>query len=388
MSQPNYEFGLKCRYVRQEINVELNRFARQVETLVRFHEPPRYQHRFKAFDIVHWPHFPVPQLDLLIKHDHPWGVKLFQKYEAVNAVHHLLKRELESEIYWTVTINRFDSGEASNLEELEGLVRTLFGTSAYVSHSALETILDFMCENLSCEVPECTFGRESEYSSRVIEILDRFFKGGNSSAVSGMSRTLDAVFDSHRQKLKREFDALKADARSAVKHKCEFASQNIEARIHLGLDARGNEGFTVNQHNEYEYVSSLKLLWGFLETISNSSGEIDVLREEDEFLITVHEAADYFDTLGHAEFDKKKEERVAKERSNMQGNSRRGKLAGLDSVKQILPVLTFTPEKTPRPQNGYCVYEVFEKLCPDFFEKLQRDHFLRDMYDRDAKRNL
>ena len=385
MSQPNYKFGLKCIYVRQEINLELNQFARRIETLLKFHSEFAYQDRFKAFDVVHWSQIPISQLKLLEDYGHPWGQKLFNLCREVNEFHYSLKRELEEEIFWVNTIESFDSKISPKRDELEKLVRELFSTPGYVLESTSEALLHFMSDRLQCQTPKLVFGQGNRFASQVMSLLDRFFAPARSIALADLSKTLGELFESNRDELKTAFEGIKKGSQN-VSFASEFATQNANARAEVHAK-HGNEGFTVNEYNVNGYINSLKLLGAYLEFISSELREIDITREEDRFLITVQEAADYFYSLGVAGEDDGKEAGVQAERKKMQGNSKRGLLAGLRSPKEILPVLSFAPKKGPRPQKGYCVYELFEKLCPAFFKKSERDDFLQNMYSRVAKRN-
>lgn len=394
MSGPNYQFGLKCIFVRREVNERINQFAKQVEALVYFHKTIQYESRFSAYDVVAWPQFPQQQVRILVDADHPFGNEVIDHWNKVDYTHYLLKRDVEEETSCMSPICEFveKQEELTDLNRLRSIVEILrseFGSrSGYLNTQQDEVLTDFFCKTIQARRQKSSIYPEDDKTA--------FFKQPNPAELSQLQKTLREILRPSFMPIPHSRNTRNAADVFGEEWEARF-QMNQNARISLGLKFQWNEGFTLCDATTERYIQNLNLLGVYLDA-KKVDGLIDVTRPEDELLVTIEEVADFITGPlvdpgdGSADEEKAAKEKAAKEEAMVakvrliKSNSSRGLIAGLETRQRIRPLLNFEPSKRSNPQDGYCAYELSDKLVPKIIGQEDKERFLEDMHDRSIRR--
>ncbi|MDA8564279.1 hypothetical protein N9L06_07500 [Mariniblastus sp.] len=359
MSQPNYNFGLKCYFVREEINKALNKLHADIERLFQFHRQGPFKHSFKAFDVVNWPNFPSSEIERLVKDGHRLGLELLPLWERAQYFQNELKGELEAELFWI----RHKASLESDDSDLESLAVSFF------------------------ENPEQV--HESDYRL-LIETMDAKH-GDNPLGVRSFVRNFsDSAKPEQKQEVKEFFEKFHLDwvATPGNRDYEEVEPRKIdrEATQRIFPDAPvWNVGFTLNQACIDSYLAALRQLALYLNTKASTRGEIDVAKPN-ELVATLEDAIEFYVLTSGSDPSDYREE-IDKLKKRLGGNTKNGFLKNFVILGRFKPVQTFERDGEHRAQNAFCAFALFEKmLASDFLEENERRAFLADMNRRSLTR--
>ncbi len=422
MSQPNYEFGLKCLFARREINARLNEFHIQVSRLVDFHSKGPYELSFKSFDVISWPglkHVGKPAL-LLKESGHPAGKQLVRLLSKADECHYRLCQDFEDEVSFIKTFELFE--KLWQADELKDLVEEILKNTEIIHSADYEALVELIANDSRMSI-----------AKRQVEPFDQIRIQDTSREHPENENAADRFIRDNAPKLKQILKSILSDSpltiapridntvkqpstvpsaafREIIKELAKKVPShpftllvdgdrdkriqaNRKAAAEVGYSHRvRNDGYSLSKHSIRNYLEALRSLNALMETLKSQNDKIDIARPEDELLITARDVAEFIASKIGGVHNPDFHEDVEKILKTLQSNVKRGILSSLKIRGKVAPAKE-SREIQQRKQNGFYITDFLEILVlTKQIDDAECEQFLKEMngraLDRFLKKNM